>query len=107
MIATSIAARGLDVFNVLHVFNHYLPIDIDDYVHRIGLSSAMPVSMTCAGERENVNRSSFDMADAQSWWAQLPPLAGLICLCDARPSIMISPQTLTITSITSAWALRC
>ncbi|ORY22866.1 DEAD-domain-containing protein [Neocallimastix californiae] len=36
MVATAVAARGLDIPNVKHVINFDLPSDIDDYVHRIG-----------------------------------------------------------------------
>lgn len=36
MVATAVAARGLDIPNVTHVVNYDLPTDIDDYVHRIG-----------------------------------------------------------------------
>uniref|UniRef100_A0A182QWS7 RNA helicase n=1 Tax=Anopheles farauti TaxID=69004 RepID=A0A182QWS7_9DIPT len=36
LIATSVAARGLDIKNVSHVVNYDLPKSIDDYVHRIG-----------------------------------------------------------------------
>lgn len=36
LIATSVAARGLDIKNVAHVVNYDLPKSIDDYVHRIG-----------------------------------------------------------------------
>ena len=36
MIATAVAARGLDIPNVRHVINYDLPSDIDEYVHRIG-----------------------------------------------------------------------
>ena len=36
MVATAVAARGLDIPNVTHVINYDLPSDIDDYVHRIG-----------------------------------------------------------------------
>ncbi len=36
MVATDVAARGLDIPNVTHVINFDLPNDIDDYVHRIG-----------------------------------------------------------------------
>jgi ATP-dependent RNA helicase DDX3X len=36
LIATDVAARGLDVKNVMHVVNYDLPDDIDEYVHRIG-----------------------------------------------------------------------
>ena len=36
LVATAVAARGLDIPNVTHVVNYDLPADIDDYVHRIG-----------------------------------------------------------------------
>ena len=36
MVATAVAARGLDIPNVTHVINYDLPSDINDYVHRIG-----------------------------------------------------------------------
>ncbi|KAJ7057876.1 P-loop containing nucleoside triphosphate hydrolase protein [Mycena amicta] len=36
LVATAVAARGLDIPNVMHVINYDLPSDIDDYVHRIG-----------------------------------------------------------------------
>ena len=36
MVATDVAARGLDVKNVTHVFNFHIPFDSQSYVHRIG-----------------------------------------------------------------------
>ncbi|CAI4051895.1 hypothetical protein SKDZ_15G3460 [Saccharomyces kudriavzevii ZP591] len=36
LVATAVAARGLDIPNVTHVINYDLPSDVDDYVHRIG-----------------------------------------------------------------------
>jgi ATP-dependent RNA helicase RhlE len=34
--ATDVAARGLDISDITHVINFYLPATYDDYVHRIG-----------------------------------------------------------------------
>jgi ATP-dependent RNA helicase DeaD len=36
LVATDIAARGIDVDDVQVVFNYDLPYDVEDYVHRIG-----------------------------------------------------------------------
>ena len=36
LVATDVAARGLDVSNVTHVINFDVPIVVEDYVHRIG-----------------------------------------------------------------------
>lgn len=36
LIASDVAARGLDIPNVSHVFNYDVPIHSEDYVHRIG-----------------------------------------------------------------------
>ena len=36
LVATDIAARGLDIPNVTHVINYRVPENSEDYVHRIG-----------------------------------------------------------------------
>ncbi len=41
LIATDVAARGLHVSDVTHVFNFDLPQDVEDYVHRIGRTARL------------------------------------------------------------------
>ena len=41
LVATDIAARGLDVANIGHVINYDLPTVPEDYVHRIGRTARM------------------------------------------------------------------
>jgi ATP-dependent RNA helicase RhlE len=36
MVATDIAARGIDISHIAHVINYDLPQVAEDYVHRIG-----------------------------------------------------------------------
>jgi len=36
LIATDVAARGLDISDITHVFNYHIPFDPQSYVHRIG-----------------------------------------------------------------------
>jgi ATP-dependent RNA helicase DBP3 len=36
LVATDVAARGVDLPNVEHVINYTFPLTIEDYVHRIG-----------------------------------------------------------------------
>ena len=36
LVATDVAARGLNVADISHVFNYHMPFDPESYVHRIG-----------------------------------------------------------------------
>ena len=36
LVATDVAARGIDVPTITHVINYGLPMKAEDYVHRIG-----------------------------------------------------------------------
>ncbi|MFD1009336.1 MULTISPECIES: ATP-dependent RNA helicase RhlB [Oceanisphaera] len=52
LVATDVAARGLHIPNVSHVFNYDLPDDAEDYVHRIGRTgragaSGCSISFAC------------------------------------------------------------
>jgi len=57
MVATDIAARGLDIPLLPHVVNYELPNISEDYVHRIGRTgragaSGEAISLVCGEERE-------------------------------------------------------
>jgi len=52
LVATDVAARGLHIPEVSHVFNYDLPQDVEDYVHRIGRTaragaSGVAISFAC------------------------------------------------------------
>ncbi len=55
LVATNVAARGLDIPNVSHVINYDLPEDVETYVHRIGRTARAGkngVAATLVGENE-------------------------------------------------------
>lgn len=59
LVATDIAARGLDIDNISHVVNFDLPIDAESYVHRIGRTGragaeGIAVSFCARGERSSL-----------------------------------------------------
>lgn len=61
MVATDVAARGLDVKNVSHVFNYHIPFDPQSYVHRIGRTgragkSGQAITLVTTGEFRELQR---------------------------------------------------
>ncbi|UHA75525.1 DEAD/DEAH box helicase [Paenibacillus sp. 481] len=55
LVATDVAARGLDVEGVTHVFNYDIPHDAESYVHRIGRTGragSTGVAITLATPRD-------------------------------------------------------
>ena len=58
LVATDIAARGLDVEGVTHVFNYDVPLDAESYIHRIGRTGRAGqtgVAVTFASQRDMYN----------------------------------------------------
>jgi ATP-dependent RNA helicase RhlE len=59
LVATDIAARGIDVPNITHVINYELPDDAENYVHRIGRTarngaSGFAISLVDGTERDKL-----------------------------------------------------
>jgi ATP-dependent RNA helicase DeaD len=59
LVATDVAARGLDIDPISHVFNYDLPEDPEIYVHRIGRTgragkSGVAISLVSPGERRRL-----------------------------------------------------
>jgi len=44
LVATDVAARGIDVAGVTHIVNYDIPLDAESYVHRIGRTARMGAS---------------------------------------------------------------
>ena len=56
LVATDVAARGLDVDDITHVINYDLPVEAETYIHRIGRTaragaSGDAISFCCAEDR--------------------------------------------------------
>ncbi len=63
--ATDVAGRGLHVDNISHVFNYNLPMDAEDYVHRIGRTgraglAGTSISFAC-------EEDSFQLPDIEAF----------------------------------------
>lgn len=59
LVATDVAARGIDVDDVTHVINHSIPEDESDYLHRIG--------RTGRAGKSGVAVTFVDWADSARW----------------------------------------
>jgi ATP-dependent RNA helicase RhlE len=59
LVATDIAARGIDVSNVTHVVNFDMPLDPETYIHRVGRTarkgtSGIAISLCDNSERQEI-----------------------------------------------------
>jgi ATP-dependent RNA helicase DeaD len=60
LVATNVAARGLDIPDVSHVINYDLPEDVDTYVHRIGRTARAGKEGVAATIVANDEKREFD-----------------------------------------------
>jgi len=61
LVATDVAARGLDIDDISHVFNYDLPTDQEAYVHRIGRTGragkeGIAISLAAPGDTRTLKR---------------------------------------------------
>ncbi len=66
LVATDVAARGLDVKGVTHVFNYHIPFDPQSYVHRIGRTgragrSGQAITLVTTDEFRELQRIQKDV----------------------------------------------
>src|SRR5690554_3995850 len=71
LVATDVAARGLHIDGVSHVYNYDLPFDAEDYVHRIGRTARLgaegdAISFAC-------ERYAMSLPDIETYIAQKLP----------------------------------
>jgi len=73
LVATDVAARGLHIDGVSHVYNYDLPFDAEDYVHRIGRTARLgaegdAISFAC-------ERYAMSLPDIEAYIEQKLPTA--------------------------------
>ncbi|WP_340026243.1 DEAD/DEAH box helicase [Paenibacillus sp. FSL K6-1096] len=68
LVATDVAARGLDVEGITHVFNYDLPLDPDSYIHRIGRTGragGKGLAVTFASPRDRAGLEAIERGISQ------------------------------------------
>jgi ATP-dependent RNA helicase RhlB len=84
LVATDVAARGLHIPAVSHVFNYDLPHDAEDYVHRIGRTARLgaegdAISFAC-------DLYAMSLPDIETYIGQSIPVASM------DPGLLIMPK---------------
>ena len=84
LVATDVAARGLHIPHVTHVFNYDLPQDAEDYVHRIGRTARLgeegdAISFAC-------DLYAMSLPEIEQYIGQPIPVAQL------EPELLVMPK---------------
>src|SRR5690606_6689324 len=78
LVASDVAARGLDIPDVSHIFNFDVPHHPDDYVHRIGRTgragrSGVAITIVTPIDRKAVGAIERLIGQTIAWMGQPPP----------------------------------
>jgi ATP-dependent RNA helicase DeaD len=97
LVATDVAARGIDVHDVEVVFNYDLPYDVEDYVHRVGRTgragrSGRAISFV-AGREAFLIRNIERFTNTRIHRARVPTLAEVD---DARQNLLLGQLRATL-----------
>lgn len=89
LVCTDVAARGLHIDHVSHVYNYDLPNNPEDYIHRIGRTArageeGKVINTLCELDHDNFSRILNDYRDMQVPKAETPKLERV--KIDASPS---------------------
>jgi ATP-dependent RNA helicase DeaD len=82
LVATDVAARGIDVDDITHVIHYNLPEEVENYTHRSGRTARAGkkgVSVAFAGPREGRKLSSIERIIGTSFTPQKLPSPDQIC----------------------------
>jgi ATP-dependent RNA helicase DeaD len=89
LVCTDVAARGLDIDNVSHVYNYDIPKDAKDYVHRIGRTArageeGMVVNLLCDYDHDNFSRVLREYSEFNVQKTTTPALKRIHVRIDAQ-----------------------
>jgi superfamily II DNA/RNA helicase len=76
LVATDVAARGIDVPTITHVFNYGLPMKAEDYTHRIGRTGRAGrdgIAVTLAEHRDRRRIADIEAYTRQRFQAEVIP----------------------------------
>jgi ATP-dependent RNA helicase DeaD len=82
LVATDVAARGLDVDDLTHVINYNLPDDVEIYTHRsgrTGRAGKSGISITICHTKEKFRLSQIEKTIKQKFELKLVPSGKEIC----------------------------
>jgi len=82
LVATDVAARGIDVNNLTHVINYQLPDQLESYIHRsgrTGRANSTGISVSIINLRENRQISLLERKVGQKFTLAKVPSAKDIC----------------------------
>ena len=65
LVATDVAARGLDVEGITHVFNYDIPQDAESYVHRIGRTGRAGMTGLAVTFYSSADRPALDQIEKE------------------------------------------
>ncbi len=90
LVATDVAARGIDVPSISHVFNYGLPMKAEDYTHRIGRTGRAGrdgLAVTFAEMRDRRRIHDIEAYTRQPFHAEvLPGLEPRMRIPESRPA---------------------
>ena len=111
LVATDVAARGLDIEDMSHVINYDVPYDAEDYVHRIGRTgragkTGVAITLVTPRERrwlrtiEDLHRAAHDAGEtAHPGGCLCPPRRPLLRTnwkrCSPRPILDVNCRSST------------
>ena len=89
LVCTDVAARGLDIPNVSHVYNYDIPRDSKEYVHRVGRtaragSEGIVINILCDRDHENFSRVMSDYREMKIEKEQAPQVERVFIKKDFR-----------------------